>query len=246
MDAAGSVGERVGGLASNEHAVTATQAMAQKTRRVIRLPRLFACSAQRVPPPQTGKAGEPAIRCDPLAAGFYGEGSVIGVRDEVAMGACLSAQLREQIPVARPRRLDHAVWLGPDGFGKRQRILERCRPNEYLPVRDHTKEAAQRELRDAEGQWRRQLFRQETVVSLVVGSVLAVGINEDVDGEQDHASMTSRRWAESSSVTPARRPLPRKVGSSTGGLASRARFRPSTSRNPLSMRDVSVTPASAA
>ena len=99
-----------------------------------------------MPPAQTVEAAEVAVRGDPLAAGFDGERSEVGIRDEIALRAGVDAQSLEDLPVSRTRGQQNGIRLHSKRIGEGEGSLDRRGRREHARVGGDADEPAQNEL----------------------------------------------------------------------------------------------------
>lgn len=99
-----------------------------------------------MPVVQSAKATVVAVGGDPLGARFNCQRGEIRVRNEIAAGAGLGAETREDLPVALSRCEHSRVRLGSKRLAEGDRLWQRRRVREHLRMRDDAQEAAENEL----------------------------------------------------------------------------------------------------
>lgn len=154
--------------------------------------------------PQTGKATVVAIGGRPCAAALERQRGEVRVGNEVPARADRKRHLPEELPVPSAGRDRNCVRLPAQSVAEGERLIERCRVNKDARVRDDANEAAEHELRATERLEPFDEGLEPGAILLVIGGVLAMGVDEDVDIAEDQPSrsMSSISAALSSRSTP--------------------------------------------
>ena len=136
-------------------------------------------------PAQAGEPSVIAVRSNPFHAGFDCEGGKISVGHESAFCACRPAQAIKNLPVPLARRNKKAGIMPPQLACIIERAFDRCRVGIDSRVRDNPDEPGQSQFRDSEALARIHRVFKPPPIFLVIPGIVAVGINQDVNVEED-------------------------------------------------------------
>ncbi len=190
-----------------------------------------------------------AIRGNPLAAGFDGQGGKPGVLRDVSRGLGILAQGLENRPVTLAGHNHRREGLFEDNATKLESVIQGAGTGKNPSMGTNADDAGEHLRCDAVSRWPIDLRFQPCLVSRMILGVRAKGVDQYIDVAQDQSrlSIRSRRLALSLKSTPGRTPPPAwHSGRATAVCRGRVRGWRSASRSPCSMSDVSVMPRRAA
>lgn len=131
-------------------------------------------------PAETGKAREVAVSRDELGTRFDGQGSMVGVRHQIASRTSLDAEPPERRPMT-------IAWRDDDHVGMRTQCIDCIERNggrgwacEDARIGDDPNETTQYEFGEPDRLAARQGVLQPCSISNVVGRFVVQGMDDDI------------------------------------------------------------------
>lgn len=142
-------------------------------------------SRQRMSPAQAGKPCVIAISRNPFRIGFNGQRGKVCVGHKGAFCACRSAQTVKYLPVPLARGNPKAGIVLTQLACIIERAFDGCRIGIDSRMRDNPDERGKCQFRDSEAFAGIHRIFKPPPIPLVIPGIIAMGINENVNVEED-------------------------------------------------------------